>query len=237
MRLEKIGEFEYPSFATFADALKLAESALKTYGGVIPNLNAAQELGYTVKDAAAISGTIYKRINDLCMFNLTLRERGGLRATPTATEAVDPYDSTKAADGKAKALRSIPLIAKAFDAWSGEMPDETAFPAKLGELTGVQWQEAQRHSDAVRRLLVEAFGYLKSSPTLPPSQIVPLIYGPPVVENKQPTPAPKPQPYGELRTTMGTIVVRDKRTWKIAKELLDALGEEFGVSEEQEKAI
>jgi len=235
--MEKIGDYAYPTLGTFADALNLAEVTLKKYGGIIPNIDAAQALGYNVKDRAAISGTIYKRINDLEMFQLFVRERGGLKTTELAAQALNPYDSTQAAEGKVKALRNITLINRAFDAWNGEIPDETAFPAKLAEITGVSWLEAQKHVSVVRKLIIEAFQYLKSSAALPAPIVQEadrreLEISKPIVAQEAATVS---TPYGEVRTTMGTIVVKDKRTWKIAKELLYALGEQLGV-EEQERS-
>jgi len=233
--MNKIGEYEYPNLGTFRDALSLAEDAIKKYGGIIPNMNAAQKLGYTVKDSTSISGTIYKRINDLCMFGLFTRERGGLKATPLAEEALDPYDSTKATEGRARAVRNIKLVERVFDAWKGEIPDETAFPAKLAEITGISWTEAQRHTESVRNLIVEAFDYLKPSAALPKPIVEQAARGEPAIGKPIAQTTTVTQAYGEIRSTLGTIVVKDKRTWKIAKDLLYALGEQLGLSEEDMK--
>src|SRR6266540_890244 len=108
--MRKIGDYEYPNLSTFKDALSIAEDAVTKYGGIIPNIDTAKKLGYNVKSPSAISGTIYKRFDDVCAFGLTMRDRGGLKATPLAIDAVDPYDSRKAEEAKAKAVRSIKLI-------------------------------------------------------------------------------------------------------------------------------
>ena len=235
--MDKIGEYEYPNLGTFAEALSLAKEAIDKHGGIMPSIDAAHKLGYNVKNAAAIGGQIYKRINDLCVFGLFTRERGCLKTTPLAVEALDPYDSTKATEGKAKAIRKIKLVERAFDAWNAEIPDETAFPAKLVDITGISWQEAQKHGKAVRTLIIEAFQYLKPSAALPAPIVQEadrreLTISRPAVVQETTTVS---TPYGEVRTTMGTIVVKDKRTWKIAKELLYALGEQLGVEEQETK--
>nr|MDO8097535.1 hypothetical protein [Candidatus Njordarchaeota archaeon] len=45
-----------------------------------------------------------------------------------------------------RAIRSTKVVAESFDRWSGEVLDQTAFPAKLAELAGVPWQEAHKHA-------------------------------------------------------------------------------------------
>jgi hypothetical protein len=230
--MDKIGEYEYPNLGTFNEALSLAKEALDKHGGIMPSIDAAHKLGYNVKNAAAIGGQIYKRINDLCVFGLFTRERGCLKTTPLAVEALHPYDSTTATEGKAKAIRRIKLVERAFDAWNAEIPDEIAFPAKLVDITGVSWQEAQKHAKAVRTLIIEAFQYLK------PSALAPVTVTPPAsrqegsvisttITQQTAETAAALQPYGELRTTMGSIVIKDQDTLGLAKQLLELLGKQL----------
>jgi hypothetical protein len=180
-RMNKLGNYEYPTLKTFKDALGLAQETLEKYAGVIPMIKVAEKLGYTVKDSAAISGTIYQRINDICMYGLLTREgiRGGLKATPLAKEALDPFSKDKAAIAKAKALRSIGLIDRAYSAWNGGIPEITALPARLNEITGADWTECKNQAASVKDLLDEAFPYIQlskeggggeiSPPILPPA--------------------------------------------------------------------
>ncbi|MDH5688048.1 MAG: hypothetical protein OEZ48_09345 [Candidatus Bathyarchaeota archaeon] len=162
--MQEIGKFTYPERGTFQDALKVAKKALQDYGGVIPNEKAAEELGYKIKDRSSMSGFIYKRFDDFCMFGLTKRERGVIRTTDLAVKALDPTDTEKATEGKAEAVRKVHIIAKAYDDWNGEMPSDTAFPARIGQITSVSWIEAQKHAESLRKLFNETFPYLKAAP-------------------------------------------------------------------------
>ena len=168
--MQKIGNFEYPDGGTFKDALVVAEEALKNYGGVMPNEKVAEKLGYNIKDSKSISGWVYKRFDDFCMFGLTERGRGIIKSTELAVRALDPTKPKIAAVGKAEAIRKIPLIAKAFKELDGEIPTETAFPAKISEITNVSWIEAQKHVDLLKNLFNETFPILKEAPTTPPEQ-------------------------------------------------------------------
>jgi len=159
--MDKINNYAYPTLRTFKDALDLAQLALEKYAGVIPVADAARKLGYTINNPKSISGTIYKHINDICMYGLLTRDvRGALKTTPLAKEALDPFDKTKAALGKAKALRGIELIARAFDAWGGQIPDDTALPARLNELTGAEWTECKSKAEGIKIIINEAIPYL-----------------------------------------------------------------------------
>jgi hypothetical protein len=82
----RIGDYDYPNLGTFSDTMMLAQEALSKYAGIIPNIDAVGKLGYTVKNPAAISGPIYKRINDLVAFGLfTLRKLALGRQRRSAT--------------------------------------------------------------------------------------------------------------------------------------------------------
>ncbi len=158
--MDKIGTYAFPTYRTFKDALAIAQEAISKFGGVMPIADALKKLGYTV-NPKAISGPLYRQIDDMCMYGLFTREiRGALKTTPLAVEALDPYDLNKASQGKIKALRGIELIARAFDAWNGQLPDDSALPAKLSELTGADWMESKAKSASVKIVINEAIAYL-----------------------------------------------------------------------------
>jgi len=224
--METIGKYTYPSRGSFGEALSIAEEALKKYRGIIPNKAAAEVLKYTVKNV--IGGEIYKKFEDLTMFGLFKRGRGTLETTDLATEALDPYDKSKASQAKARALRNIKLIADAFTELKGEIPDSNAFPAFLTRFAGISWQEAQKRSESVRKLYIEAFPYLKEGGG---EVIGPLPLG---GETKLPemigTKADEKEtaPFGELRTTIGSVVIRDLDTLDIAEKYIELLRKQFG---------
>jgi hypothetical protein len=168
--MQEIGEYEYPEKISFKEVLNLTEDTLTKYGGMISNFDAAKKLGHSVTNPKAISGWIFKRFEDACAFGLLKKERGGLRSTDLAVEALDPFNREKASAGKAKAIRNIKLIADAFDAWNGEIPDATAFPAKIAQITNISWQETQKHAETLRKLFIEVFPYLKTITVLEPAQ-------------------------------------------------------------------
>jgi len=160
--LRRLGDVEYPDLGTFNDALDIAQEAIDQYGGVIPNDKAAEKLGYKVKDPKKISGNIYRRLGDLSKFGLFEKIRGGYRTTELAEKALDPYDSASAVEGKADAVRNIPIVEKAFTQWNGDVPPESAFPARLQALIGgISWKEAQNHAESLRKLFIECFPYLR----------------------------------------------------------------------------
>jgi hypothetical protein len=237
--MDKLGEYQYPNLSGFSEALQVAEDALNRYGGVMPNLDVAQKLGYKVKNPAGIPGYVYKRFDDMCVFGLFQRERGGVRTTDLAVKALDPYDQTKSRDGLAKAIRNVEIIGKAFDEWRGVVPDDTAFPAKLAALTGVEWVEAKKHVEGLRRLFTECFPYLKTTgpPPMKPQLAETQKAGSEVRSVAQPplTTGATGGPYGEVRTTMGTIVIGSKATLNLARNLLDILEDEIAKVEAEEK--
>jgi len=225
--MRKIGRFEYPDRGGFKDALKIAEAAIKKYGGAIPYKAAAEELGYHIKSPGAISGYIYKRFDDICMFGLTTRERKVMKATPLAEKALDPTDPARAAEGKAEAIRNIEIIALAYDEWNGEIPSETAFPAKIAKLANVSWIEAEKHAESLRKLFMECFPYLKAAPEPIPKPKKT------EVKEKMPEAAPTISPWIEAK--VGGVYIRIPRSRKgleTARKLLDLMEIELLTEEE-----
>jgi hypothetical protein len=165
--MNKIGNYAYPEKTSFKEALSVAQEAITKYAGTMPNDKVAIKLGHDIKNPDSISGWIYRRFDDICLFGLTERNKGAVKSTSLAEKALDPNDEKRASEGKAEAIRNVQIIAKAFDEWNGEIPTETAFPAKIGELTNVSWVEAQKHAETLRNLFIETFPYLKSVPGIP----------------------------------------------------------------------
>lgn len=207
------------------------------------NIAITTKLGYNFKNANQISGWIYKRFDDMTAFGLFVRERGGIRATPLGKEATDPYDSAKAAEGKKKAIYKFPLLKKAAEEWNLVVPDQDAFPAKLADLSLVDWVEAKKHSDALQKLISDCFTHLRPSIEIQGSatmasgtigaalmgSIVPLS----TVDRGDMTVVEHSfgAPFGEVRTVVGTVVVKNAATLKLARSLLDVLESEIKESE------
>lgn len=166
----KIGEYEYPADIAFKDALKVAERAITEYENKMSNKDVGEALGYKIKNPAAISGYIFRKFDEICLYNVMKRERGFMVATDIAKEALDPYDTRKAEEGKAKAIRQMPIVNKAYTEWNGEIPQETAFPSRLVDLLSIPWQEAQKHAETLRKLFIEVFPYLKTVTALESAQ-------------------------------------------------------------------
>ena len=162
----EVGKYKYPDQVTFGEALKIAQLAISKYEGKMSNKDMAEALGYKVKDPAAISGYIFRKFDDVCAYGLMKRQRGFIKVTEIAEEALDPYDVRKAQDGKAKAIRQIPIVYEAFTKWNGNIPAETAFPAKLTEFKDITWKDAQKHAESLRKLLIELFPDLGMGPVL-----------------------------------------------------------------------
>jgi hypothetical protein len=161
-----VGKFSYPNQVTFAEALEIARTAITKFDGKMSNVAVAEALGYKSPKPNAISGYIFRKFDDLCAYGLMKRQRGFVRVTDIAVQALDPFDSRKASEGKAKAINQMPIVREAFAQWNGEIPQETAFPSKLNDLLGVSWQEAQKHADSLRKLFNEVFPYLKPALTM-----------------------------------------------------------------------
>jgi hypothetical protein len=158
-----VGKFSYPNQVTFAEALEIARMAITKFEGKMSNKDVAEALGYKVKNPDAISGYIFRKFDDICAYSLMKRQRGFVKVTDLAVQATDPYDTLKARQGKAKAINQVPIVKEAFAQWNGEIPQETAFPSKLVDLLGVSWQEAQKHTESLRKLFNEVFPFLRAS--------------------------------------------------------------------------
>ena len=52
---------------------------------------------------------------------------------------LDPYEISVANNGKAKALRTISIVDKAFNAWDGALPASDALSVRIAEITGTDW--------------------------------------------------------------------------------------------------
>jgi hypothetical protein len=164
--MEKIGEYEYPTLGTFKDALDIAAIGVDKYGGITPNFMAARVLGYNVpENKASLSGVIYRRFDELSLFGLFTRDRGGLRVTDLGKETLDPYDTSKADAAKAKAIGKFPIIIKAFNQLQGQLPDSTALPGKLSAITNANWTEIKKHTENLKKLFSSAFPYLEPMQT------------------------------------------------------------------------
>jgi hypothetical protein len=103
------------------------------------------------------------------------------------------------------------------------------------QITGVSLNEAQKHMDSLKKLFNETFPYLGVTPGMPTplgETALPERRDNAMVQTVS-TEAPVAlEPRGEMRSTIGTIIVKDKTTWRIARDLLHALGEQLGLSEE-----
>jgi hypothetical protein len=229
-----VGKYTYPNQVTFAEALKIAQTAVTQFNGKMSNKDVAEALGYKIKDPTAISGYIFRKFDDLCAYNLMKRQRGFVKVTDTALEALDPYDTRKVREGKAKAIRQIPIVNEAFAKWSGELPSETAFPSKLTEFEGISWQDAQKHTETLRKLFAELFPYLKETTEtgrhvfVSVSDQIGLRDEVTVEKNTQ------PQLIGELRTQeYGILKLKDKISIDIAIRLLESLRNKLSKAENE----
>jgi hypothetical protein len=158
-----VGKYSYPNQVTFAEAIEIAKTAITRFDGKMSNVAVAEALGYKAPKSDAISGYIFRKFDDICAYGLMKRQRGFLKVAEVAIQALDPYDTEKAREGKAKAINQMPIVKEAFTQWNGEIPSETALPSKLTDLLGVSWQEAQKHTETLRKLFIELFPYLKST--------------------------------------------------------------------------
>jgi hypothetical protein len=228
-----IGKYTYPDQVTFAEALNIAQLAVSKFEGKMSNKDVAEALGYKIKDAAAISGYIFRKFDDLCAFGLMKRQRGFVKVAEIAAEALDPYDTRKAQDGKAKAIRQMPIVYDAFTQWNGEIPSETAFPAKLTEFKDISWQEAQKHAEKLRKLFIELFPYLKSTSETT-SQIVVHDQGVGREEVKMEKFA-TPIGSNELRTEeYGILKIKDEVSVDMAMTILKSLKEKLEATKKKD---
>ena len=233
MWMAKIAEFDYPTHGTFSQALAIAEEALKREG-VIPVLDALKKIGLKPTEAK-ISGSYYYKLEELSWFGLFKRQSGVLRVEPIATQACHPSDSAVANKGKAEALRNnLPLVARLYDAWHGEIPEENAFPAKLEKSLAISWTDARKHTKTLRKLLNETFPYLlpytglESKPVDRGDMLIPIAQKP-EAETELVV-----RPFGEIRSTAGSMAIRNARQLKLARAILDELEQQF-TSDGEEK--
>jgi hypothetical protein len=249
IEMDTIGKFEYPTETNFSETLEVANEALNRFGGFMSNLQVTQKLGYNYKDGKGISGWVYKRFDEMCLFGLFVRERGGIRTTDLAKDAFDPYDATKAAQARIQAISKIPLFAKAIADWKGLIPDQEKFPAKLKELASVDWVEARKHSDVLEKIISDCFSYVKPSfeiktattagaPLLTTSDVglVPMSsMEREVTQVAETGSVAYGKPFGELRTVVGTVIVKNAATLKLARNLLDVIEGEIKETEAAQK--
>ena len=235
--MEEIAGFRYPSKGTFAEALQITKVAEGTFGGMITTKDAAGVLNYDVATAKSIAGPIYRRLDELTEFGLFTRERGGYRVTDLGARAVDQVDSQKAAQAKSEALRKLIVLQKMFTELKGEIPSETALPAKISTVFGITLKEAQNHTPFLGKLIVETFPLMKVSSKVAESASSGLgdrretaTNRPPATESLETV---EVIPFGEVRTTVGTIIVRDKEMIPLAHQIIDQLNREFSKREKQ----
>lgn len=233
----KFGEYEYPNKITFSEAIDVAKTAIADFGGKMSNKDVAVKLGYKIKNPNSISGYIFRKFDDICSYALMKRERGFLYSTDIAVEATDPYDSRKAEEGKSNAIRQMAIVMKAYETWNGQIPQETALPAKLTEIFNVSWQEAQKHSDSLRKLFIDVFPYIK--PVTEYETKNNEIYGTGL--NKKMTTKEIPSStggsvIGELRTAeYGVLKIKDVISIDIALKILQSLKKNVSVIKEEQE--
>jgi len=219
-----VGEYLYPNKVTFSEALRIAKIAIDKYDGKMPNKDVAEALGYKIKNPNAISGYIFRKFDDICSYNLMKRERGFLEVTSLAEEALDPYDSRRAQKGKAKAIRQMKIVNKAFTEWNGEIPPETAFPSKLIDLLGISWKEAKKHAEPLRKLFIELFPYLQAVSEQEPLQPTETRRDTAILDRKMILDVTQPHVIAELRSEdYGIIKIKDETSIAMAKMALDSL--------------
>lgn len=226
-----VGKFKYPNQVTFAEALKIAQTAISKFDGKMSNKDVAETLGYKVKNPDAISGYIFRKMDDLSAYNLMKRQRGFMKVTDVAIEALDPYDPKKAQTGKVKALLQMPIVNLAFETWS-ELPSETAFPSKLNDLLGVSWQEVQKHAEPLRKLISEAFRYLSDTHEAIEANLEQIKGELALIEKEEVSPL-KTKTIGELRTEeYGILKIKDEVSIAIAIQILQSLKDKLTASKE-----
>jgi hypothetical protein len=198
------------------------------FGGIISIHDAAKELGYTIKEGSSVSGSIYKRLEDLSYFGLFTRDRGGLKVTQLGMDAFDAIDKLKADNAKADAIRKITIIAKAFDEWNGEVPEFNAIPAKISTIVGINWVECKKHAGNLQKLFNETFPYLTLTDEYSPPKEESKDEGVISISTEQILDPKKPSIMkGELRTSIGSIIITNKSQVKLARSLLDVFEEEL----------
>jgi hypothetical protein len=244
----KLMEYGYPTRATFTDTLQVTQAAVKTFGGIIPNIEATKILGYNFASPKAIPGWVYKRLDEMEMFGLLERDRvnRGLRATPLGQRAFSDYQS-EAIKARIEAIGKVPIVTKAFAEWKGKIPEDTAFPAELVKLTSATRLEAEKHVADLKKLISECFPILRSPESGQPSplrraDIVQQDYGAGrgekrLVETPISESVSTGKDYGEVRTTIGSVNITDRTTLGVARHILDALDERFAEQAKNPKKV
>ncbi len=226
-KMDKIGEYVYPTLGKFGDAVAISEKAIENFGGIIPMPDAAKVLGYTIHENTKLSGTVYKRLNDLESFGLFKRDRGGLRITDLAKDALNPNEEETAQSGTIKAIRNITIIGKAFDEWNGVLPDITALPGKLSEIVGIPWTDCRKHSGSLYKLFDETFHLLGSKDEFPTNGTLNVSSASNFFTEQRIGEQKSPILKGELKTTIGSVFITDNSTLKLARNLLDVFEEKL----------
>ncbi len=223
--MNKIAEYSYPVLGTFQEAVTITEKAINNFGGIIPMEEAAKILGYRIHEKSRLSGTVYQRIKDLESFGLFHKERGGLRITETARDALHPSNEEAVALGTMKAIRNITIIGKAFDEWKGLVPEISAFPGKLSDLLGISWTDCKKHSIPLKKLFTETFPYLGDFKQ--PYDIIDEISFPKIQADQRMDEKKPSILRGELKTTIGSVYITDESTLNLARNLLDVFGKKL----------
>ena len=228
-----VGKYTYPNQVTFAEALEIARIAITKFDGKMSNVAVAEALGYKALKPEAISGYIFRKFDDVCAYGLLKRQRGFLKVADVAVQALDPYDTEKAREGKAKAICQMPIVKEAFTKWNGEVPTETAFPSKATDLLGVSWQEAQKHTEQLRKLFIELFPYLKSTPEIK-GQVLALDQGV-GRDTEKVDKFETPIGSNELRTEeYGILKIKDAVSLDMAMTILKSLKEKLEASRKKD---
>jgi len=229
--MKKIGNYEYPNYGAFEDSVAITRKAIENFGGIIPLPDAARVLGYKIHEKTKLSGTVYQRIKDLECFGLFRRDRSGLRITDLARSALHPYDEETAKDGKIKAIRNITIIGKAFDQWNGNIPDISAFPGKLADISDINWTDCKKHVPTLNKLFVETFPYLRSQNESTPGGTIDEIS---TSKSFTEVRVGEQKPHvlkGELKSTIGSVFITDISTLNLARKLLDVFEEQLNKAE------
>ncbi len=230
------GKYKYPNQVTFAEALKIAEIAISKFEGKMSNKDVAEALGYKIKNPEAISGYIFRKMDDVASYNLMKRQRGFMKVTDVATQALDPYDPAKASMGKAIALLGIPIVKLASESWDNQLPSETAFPSKLNGLLDVSWTEVQKHAEPLRKLFAEVFPYLRIAQGAIEDKIEEIVIQSEPISIKEEAPS-RARTIGELKTEeYGILKIKDEVSIDIAIQLLRSLKDKLTASKEEDKA-
>jgi len=225
--METLNIYAYPNLGTYKDALVLA-SATKAHGGTLSNVKAARLLDYSVLDGRSLGGAIYKKFDDLCSFGLFTRSKGTLKLTSLGEEALNEDDFQKSDSAKIKAIKSISIIAKAFDAWNGVLPDADSLQEELSTLTNTPYTECKEHVTHLQKLFQETFPALNGTQPATSNEKIEIskllnqeqVEGHEFARSRQAL-------IGELRTRIGTVVITDGSTLELAIKHLEVLKEQL----------